>query len=428
MKRSLKPGVLQRRRVLLTLMLMLLFGVPVSSADLYLVTLTYDGDPPHDQTSNHFEFSSDNVVGVFQQGSADVFGKIHVTSQKGNAANRKALADKPWEIQRKAKPEDVLVFYYGSHGGTSRKDGWRAGCSDGAIYGGQLREGFGRMPCHVIAAISTCGSGGFGGPGAEEHPVPGNLTALCVCRRRKSTGSQMDIALCEALIGFADRDRSGEITREEVINYLPKRYREMMTDKEQSQNPVELMPVIVPATDKSAEVVLARPKPDRMAVVTDGDGRGAVSVGSEGKKHKVRFLGWARREMGTGYSMPDELVGPNHIVKPEGFPPAEYKSPERWIPAIVLSEDGKSFEISVPGQSRKEPPNVAPSKLRPMFCSQAFETNRSAGISRLLNSVVQSQRAALPKDGHGELQSSFSFFENGRIFSPVIKPKRKGYS
>jgi hypothetical protein len=353
-------------------MLMLLFCGPISGADLYLVTLTYDGDPPPRQTSNHFDFSSENVVDVFQQGSVDVFGKIHVTTLKGNAATRKALADKLWEIHRTAKPEDVLVFYYGSHGGTSRKDGWGAGCSDGAIYGGELREGFGRMPCHVIAAISTCGSGGFGRPGAEEHPVPGNLTALCACRRRKSTGSQMDIALCEALTGFADRDRNGEITLQEVINYPPERYREMMTDEEQSQNPVELMPVIVPATDKSTDIVLARSHPDRMAVVKDGDWRGAVSVGSEGKKHKVRFLGWARKELGTGYSMPDELAGPNHIVKPGGFPPAEYKSPEGWIPAVVLSQDGKSFEIRVPGQSRKEPLTVARSELRPMFCSPSF--------------------------------------------------------
>ena len=150
------------------------------------------------------------------------------------------------------------MFHYGSHGGKSAKEGWEAGWSDGAIYGGELREGLGRRKCHVIAAISTCGSGGFGRPGPNEFSVPPNLTALCACRRRQHTGSQLDIAFCEALSGFADPNEDGEVTLQEVINHLPLRSREMLSEEERNENPEERMPVIISSTDKSTEVPLTR--------------------------------------------------------------------------------------------------------------------------------------------------------------------------
>lgn len=267
------------------------------------------------------------------------------------------------------------MFYYGSHGGKSAKEGWEAGWSDRAIYGGELREGFGRRKCHVIASISTCGSGGFGRPGPNEFSVPPNLTALCAYRHRQHTGSQLDIAFCEALSGFADRNDDGEVTLQEVINYLPLRYREMLSEEERNENPEERMPVIIPSTDKSTEVTLTRSQPERLAVVKVGTWRGALSLAVEDKRYKVRFLGWAREELGTGYSMPDAEIGPNHIDQPGGFPPAVYKAEAGWVPAVVVSQNGKSFEIRIPGQAQQGGITASRTELRALFGNRAFRVD-----------------------------------------------------
>lgn len=59
-------------------LMLLLLCASATGSDLYLVTLTYDGDPPPGQNVNHFDFSSENVIDVFQQGAPEVFDKIDV--------------------------------------------------------------------------------------------------------------------------------------------------------------------------------------------------------------------------------------------------------------------------------------------------------------------------------------------------------------
>lgn len=341
-------------------------AAPNKPGRLFFFGVAFDADPPPGKNGNHFNYAPDNFSDLFTAHSKKLFSEVRVATLKGPAATRNNVVQQLHKLQRVVQKQDLFVLYWGTHGATS-KQGWGASlAADTEMYGGELRELLAKFPCPVIAAVSTCGSGGFGRPSAHEPPLPPNVTALCACRRKKSTGNQLDVALCEALSGFADQDESGDVTLQEVLEYLPRRYREWMTVEEGTDH--DALPVLAHSDTAPLTLPLAKVADERVAVVQEGYWYAAWRLEKKDGRSRVRFLGYDNTCQDGGYSMPDAALEDDAIDEPGGEPPVEVKAEGAWWPARILSRSADGIRIHYIGYPDSDDDTVKRNRIRFPFC------------------------------------------------------------
>ncbi len=357
---------------------------PLAAADgkLHFIGVSFNGDPGPRLTVDEFNFSTLNVLERFQEQSGELFTKIEAKTFLGAAAKKDDLFRHLALVARRAQPQDLVVFQFGSHGGTSRADGWGAGLADGAIYGSELREALSHMKCPTIAMISTCGSGGFARPFPKEFPLPEHVVALCACRRKLSTGSQLDIAVCEGLAGFADRDADGQVTIGELYAYIPDRYREVMTDEERLNEPQDHMPVLAKSDAIPVDRPLTKATDKRVAVYDDGEWRGGIKLLERPNQTRIQFLGWWREQQPSGYSMPDRAVKNEFLDQLGGFPPVEVETDGVRRPAMILEQQGRNVKVHYLGTAATEDETVPLNRVRFALGGKVTDLERTPGRRR----------------------------------------------
>ena len=308
-------------------------------AVLHYLGVAYDEAPPEGQSVDHYNYAPENFAELFRVQSGGLFRSVEVTTLKGNEATRNAVMRELRAIDRRAGEEDLVFVYWGTHGGTAKND-WGANLPGGdPISGNELKSALGLLPCPVIVAISTCGSGGFIRPEIDKIDLPKNVAAFAACLRRQSASNELDVSLLEAMAGFGDLDGDGIVTLRETIAYVPRRYRKLMRE---SDTP-DTAPVLGQGKEAVLDVPLTRVTGRHVGVVYDNTWYGAVVLEDLEGKAKVRYLGWDPLNAKGGYAFPDEVVEDERIEPGGGEPPLEVEWDGSWYPAKVVkrTEQGR---------------------------------------------------------------------------------------
>lgn len=309
--------------------------------NLHFLGVAYDEAPPAGQTLDHYNYAPDNFAELLKAQSASLFRSVEITTLKGNEATRDGVMRELRGIDRRAGAGDLVFVYWGTHGGTSKND-WGANLPGGdPIAGSELKSALGRLPCQVIVAISTCGSGGFIRPEADRIDLPKNVTAFAACQRRQSANNELDVSLLEAMAGFGDLDGDGIVTLRETVDYVPRRYRKLM----RGADGADTRPVLGQGSEASLDTPLSRVTGRHVGVVYDKVWYGAVVLERLEGKAKVRYLGWDPLNKKGGYAFPDEVVEDERIDPGGGEPPAEVEWDGTWYPAKILN-------VPAPGRYR----------------------------------------------------------------------------
>lgn len=328
---------------------------------LFFLGVAYDEAPPKGQTADHYNYAPDNFAEMFRTQSATLFRSVEVRTLKGEAATRNAVMRELRAIDRDARSEDLVFIYWGTHGGTSNRE-WSANLPGGdPILGSELKTALGLLPCQVIVAISTCGSGGFIRPVPDTIELPKNVAAFAACHRRQSASNELDVSLLEAIAGFGDFDGDGIVKLSEVIQYVPRRYHKLMRE---SEGP-DTKPVLGQGKASEPEVSLTRVTGRHVGVVYDNRWYGAVVLEDLEGSAKVRYLGWDPLNPRGGYAFPDEVVEDERIAPGGGGPPAEVLWEGTWYPAKVTRETAKGrFRIHYVGYPASDDEVVTADRIR----------------------------------------------------------------
>ena len=108
-----------------------------------------------------FNYAPDNFTRLFKIQSEDLFGEFKHDALKGARATHDAVISGMRNTGKMLKPEDLVVFYWGTHGGTDKK-GWGANLpGNGVIYGRELKTELAAFPCpawNVFGKMIVCRS------------------------------------------------------------------------------------------------------------------------------------------------------------------------------------------------------------------------------------------------------------------------------
>ena len=322
--------------------------------------VAYDEAPGPGLTLDNFNYAPDNFTTLFAAQSKTLFRELKTETVKGNRATRPAVGLLLRALQQAARKDDVVFLYWGTHGGSDRK-GWSANLpGNGLVYGSEIKAELARVPCPVIVAISTCGSGGFARTTAGTADLPPNVAAFCACQRRQSTSNELDVSLLEALAGFGDADGDGRVTLGEAFDYVPKRYRKLLNDVEGA----DVQPVLERGTGISLDLPLTKVSESCVAAVFDGAWYGTVVTQQLDGKSKVRFLGYDSTSKDGGFSFPDEVLPADHLDPLGGLPPLEVEQDGTWYPAVAVTPRAKGWKIHYVGYPASDDEAVPPKRIR----------------------------------------------------------------
>jgi hypothetical protein len=349
---------------------------------LFFLGVAYDAAPPEGKTIDHYNYAPDNFSDLLGAQSAPLFGEVGVASMKGAEATRVGVLKKLQALRSQLRKDDLLFFYWGTHGGVDPRYGWNASLADeGILYSFDIKRELGKFPCRVIAIVSTCGSGGFARKVSRvDERLPKNVAVLCACRPKQSTGNELDVSLCEALAGFADFDGDGMVTLREAVSYVPARYRAWHTgggEDEANETGDDQHPVIVARDPALLDLPLAKTRGEYAAVVKDGRWYGVSIVARNNDKTRVRFLGFDRTCPDGSYSLLDESFADEFLDLPGGEPPIEVEWQGRWWPARIVERSDENFRIHYINFPESDDETVPASRVR-----FPFPTRESAALRK----------------------------------------------
>lgn len=326
---------------------------------LLFLGVAYDEAPPAGQTASHYDYAPDNFSRLFREQSTELFTGVDVTVLKGSKVTRPNVDATLRAWRTRARPNDLAFLYWGTHGSTSDQ-GWGASLADGsAVYASEIKRVLKQFPCPVVCVISTCGSGGFVDYD-DGVPLPANVTAICACRPRQSTNNELDRALCEALSGFADADGSGEVTLQETLDYVPRRYQTWYADGNGRKNQAP----VIGAGKSAIDWPLARVTGTHAAVVHEGSWYGVHVLAREPAGARVRYLGYDSVNPNGEFSIPDAVVTNDVLDLPGGDPPVEVQWEGTWYPARILERTGNDLRIHYIGYPDNDDEVVPPRRVR----------------------------------------------------------------
>jgi hypothetical protein len=341
-------------------------AAPQGSRLLFL-GVAYDEAPPKGQTVDHYNYAPDNFSTMFRTQSKELFREIVITTLKGDRATRSAVLRSLRSLSQEAQPQDLVFLYWGTHGATEDGD-WGANLPGGdGISGSELKAELAKLSCPAVVAISTCGSGGFIRPDRKTVDLPSNVTAFAACRPQQTTNNELDITLLEALAGFGDADGSGDVSIQEVRNYVPRRYRMLSPEDD-----LETLPVLGQGDGDVFQGSLTRVTGQHVAALHDGAWYGATILNRKNGALTVRYLGWDPVSRNAAFFLPDELVPLDRVDLAGGEPPVEVEWNGTWYPALILGRTSQGrFRIHYIGYPESDDETVPAKRIRYPFGSSS---------------------------------------------------------
>lgn len=324
--------------------------------------VAYDEAPGPGQTIQHYDYAPDNFTRLFQAQSTPLFAEVKSAAVKGNYARKETIAAGLKAIGALARPQDVVILYWGTHGGTDAT-GWSSHLLDGGLMrGSEIKEALGKLPCPAVAVISTCGSGGFLKQNSEGIDLPPNVAAFCACSPTGSTNNELDVALLEGLAGFADRNADGRVTLREVMDYVPRRYSGLQFGLRHGS----IAPVIGRAEKISADLPLTKVTGEHAAAAIDGTWRGATILERGRGKVKVRFLGFDSTTTTGAFSLLDRELNEDQVDFAGGHPPIMVERAGSWQPAQVVADlfPKPGYRVRYLNRPASETEEVPPRRIR----------------------------------------------------------------
>ncbi len=294
-----------------------------------------------------YDWCSQEIEKAFREQGRPFYRAMNVRQILGRQATRaNMLGGLSW-LRGIVTKNDLAIVYIDSHGMTEPKKGWSIMTADGKqLWGREIKAQFGQLPCPVIVMIETCTSGGFARPHPDDLPVPPNVTVLCACQEDQSANNELDLAVGEALFGRADFNHDGVVDLDELIRYVPSRYREMWPKPESGNSPV-----IVKSAGLPGSRHLTRVSPALAAVVDHGELYSALVEGAAGNRYRVHLLGWSSSP-GPYFRANTEVR--DNLCLPSDGPPLLVIQNGQWYGARLVGKVGGKFKVHYLGYNEEE--------------------------------------------------------------------------
>ena len=288
---------------------------------------------------------------VFQEQAREFYRQRHARLVLGKRATLASIREQFAWLRSQATANDMVVFYWGSHGGTDPEQGWGAETADGeTLWGHEVKRELAKLPCHALVFIETCGSGGFDRPHKDDPPVPANVTALCACSDGQSASNELDIAALEGLWGRADFNGDETVELNELLRYVQARYQVMFPGPDDDGELIR--PVMVEGKRTPGSLRLTRVSRRLGAVAHEGWLYSALVNEHEGDNYQVHILGYNNR---PGPYFITNAAQRDCVCLPGDGPPLEVEQNGTWYPArLVAKVDGNRFKVHYLGYDEEE--------------------------------------------------------------------------
>ena len=312
-----------------------------------------------------YDWCPAEIEKVFREQGKAFYHQCETGQINGEKATRAGIMVGFGWLKDSAKKDDLAVIYVGCHGSTDPEQGWGVVTADGQmLWGNEIKAALAKLSCQVIIMVETCTSGGFAVPHKNDMPLPANVTALCACSAAQTTDNQLDIALAEGLYGRADFDKDGIISLDELIRYIPLRYKEWWpnpTGTDGSQTPVIVKSPGLPGTQPLTSV-----SPALAAINYQGTLHSALLEGQDGANYHVHLLGWSS-EPGKPYFLTN-LVTRDSLCLPTEEVPLLVEQHGKWLPARLVTQTADKFKIHYLGTNRED--TVPSNRIKYPFVGQ----------------------------------------------------------
>jgi hypothetical protein len=323
-----------------------------NDGDLYVLGIALDQEPDaaSHETIDSYNWCAEEIDKIFRENSASLFHHLHSRLVLGKEATHAHVLEGLAWLHKSATEKDLVVMYVGAHGGTDPKEGWSFNGADGqAITGHEIKKELGRLSCQVLFLVETCGCGGFARSHKKDGPLPTNVTAICSCGPQQCTDNHLDIAVAEALCGRADFNKDGTIELGELVRYVEERYKEWEpADKKKAASE---RPVIVPAKEAPLTLPLTTVSPYLIAVAVEGQWYSALLLKHQGNTYRVHLLGWSSKP--GPYFLTDKVTRDHVCLATDGTPVMVEQRGE-WYPARLVDKEGKRYKVRFVGYEEDE--------------------------------------------------------------------------
>jgi hypothetical protein len=258
----------------------------------------------------------------------------------GTHATRAGILDGLAWLDHEAGPDDLAIVYLTAHGGTDPKTGWSIATADmKTLHARELKAALGKLRSPVLLLLETCECGGFAAAHENDPPVPANATAICACGAGETTNNPLDIAACEALYGRADFNGDGVVDLDELVRYIPLRYKDWWPTPGNGTNE----PVIVRGKNVSGSLELTHGSKQVIAIAVGDDLWSALDQGTKGNTIEIHLLGWPA-DPGKPYYITNTTTR-EHICTPADGTPVQVHLNGHWRPARLLKGGGKEVTV-----------------------------------------------------------------------------------
>jgi hypothetical protein len=317
-----------------------------SDGSLYRVSVVA---PPTDP----YAWCVEEIESVFRDQGKAFYHAMKSHTVIGGQATSVKVAQRLAQLGQAATVDDLVVVYIGCHGITDPSLGWGFCAADGEMFwGSRMKAELGKLPCQVLMLIETCTSGGFALAHRDDPPVPPNLTAICACSANQVASNELDLAVGEALYGRADSNRDGAVDLDELIAYVPRRYKEWWPDPRNFDRQGRETPVIVKAKAWKRHLPLTESAKNLAAIAHQGSIWSALLEQEVGGRYRIHPLGWSSRP-GEPYFLTNE-VARDFICLPGDGAPLLVEQQGTWYPARLLGRYGPSYRVHYLGWNEDE--------------------------------------------------------------------------
>jgi len=323
-------------------------------------------DKENKETLHSYDFCAEEFTTVFREGGKSIFNHVDTQMILGPQVTYPRCVTGLTRLARKATRRDLVVLSIFAQAYNDPKAGWGIATADKQILWGREIDGMlGQLPCQAILVIETRVADDFVKPRRKDTPLPPNVSVFRACWAKQASGNHLSIAVCEALWGKADFNKDGVVELQEVLRYVPLRYKELAPEGKAVR--VSEMPLLVKAKTAPANRPLTTVAPDLAAVaVEDQWYQARLLKKDDAGNYRVHLVGWDSK---PGPYFLTDAVDRAHICLPADPPPVKVGTRGKKRLARLLNKAGDQWQIEYL-TGKKKLTRVAKDKVQLLFAEE----------------------------------------------------------